>query len=92
LIIIQVEVKEFNHIDAENILSHSQSSTIVTYGVDVKISKLFDLNKFGMFSVEDFKKSFAASGWDLNNVEFLGKDMKTVTNDSKALYVVARRC
>jgi 2-aminoadipate transaminase len=87
----QVEVKEFNHIDPENILSHSQSSTIVTYGVDVKISKLFDLNKFGMFSVEDFKKSFAASGWDLNNVEFLGKDMKTVTNDSKALYVVARR-
>ncbi len=86
----QVEVKEFNQIDDNNILSHAQSSTIVTYGIDVKISKLYDLNKFGMFSVDDFKRSFVESGWDLSNVEFLGKDMKTVTNDSKALYVVAK--
>lgn len=43
-----------------------------------------------MFSIEDFKKSFGESGWDLNNVEFLGKDMKAVTKESKALYVVAR--
>jgi hypothetical protein len=58
--------------------------------VDVNISKLFDLNKFGMFSVDDFKQCFDAAGWDLNAVEFLGKDMKPVTKESKALYVVAK--
>ena len=62
----------------------------MTCGIDVKISKLFDLNKFGMFSIDNFRQSFVESGWDLSKIEFLGKDMKPVTNDSKSLYVVAK--
>jgi|SRR3989344_4748328 len=81
----KVKVNEMNLLEGR-ILTHTQHCILIKKdGSEIK--KVYDLNKFGLFTKDEFEKALYEAGF--NSVKFLGKELKNFTLDSKTLYCIA---
>ncbi|MBI4147130.1 methyltransferase domain-containing protein [Candidatus Woesearchaeota archaeon] len=82
-----VKVKEMNSVDG-NIITHTQHCVLTRHdGSDMK--KIYDLNRFGLITVDEFTKALHESGF--TDVKLLGKGLDDYTPKSKTLYCVATK-
>jgi ubiquinone/menaquinone biosynthesis C-methylase UbiE len=82
-----VKVKEMNLVDGKTII-HTQNCTLLRKdGSDIK--KLYDINRFGIFTKSEFEQALKAAGF--NSVKILGKELREYSPDSKTLYFVANK-
>ncbi len=82
-----VKVREMNDVEGR-IITHTQHC-ILTKKDGSEIKKIYDLNKFGLFTKEEFESGLHEAGFA--SVHFLGKGLNPYTRDSKALYCVAAK-
>ncbi len=80
-----VRVKEINNIEGR-VLTHTQHC-VLTKKDGSEIKKVYDLNKFGLFTKDEFESALREAGF--NKIHFLGKELKEFTSDSKTVYCVA---
>lgn len=80
-----VRVKEMNNIEGR-VLTHTQNC-VLTKKDGSEIKKVYDLNKFGLFTKAEFDGALREAGF--NKINFLGKELKEFNADSKTLYCVA---
>lgn len=80
-----VKVKEMNAVDG-HIITHTQHCVLTRHdGSDIK--KIYDMNRFGLFTADEFTRALHEAGFE--DVKLLGKGLKDYTPDSRTLYCVA---
>jgi ubiquinone/menaquinone biosynthesis C-methylase UbiE len=83
----RVKVKEMNLVDGKTII-HTQNC-ILSKNDSSEIRKLYDINRFGIFTKEEFEQALKESGF--GSIKILGKGLKECSSDSKSLYFVAQK-
>ena len=82
-----VKIREMNLIEGRTI-THTQHCILMKNdGTDIK--KLYDLNKFGLFTKEEFERALQQTGF--TSVKFFGKDLRGYKPESKTLYCIAKK-
>lgn len=82
----RVEIHEMNTLDRDGFLTHAQRAVIIQDdGSDIK--KLYDLNRFRLFTPQDFERALIAAGF--HSVSFRGKGQQPLSTSDKAVYIVA---
>ena len=82
-----VKVNEMNAVDGR-IITHTQHCVLLKKdGSEIK--KVYDLNKFGLFTKDEFEQALHET--EFNHVQFFGKGLTDYTPDSKTLYCVATK-
>jgi len=80
-----VKVKEMNVVDGR-VITHTQRCVLMKKdGSEIK--KVFDLNRFGLFTKDEFERALHEVGF--SSVKFLGKGLNSYAPDTKTLYCVA---
>jgi phosphopantothenate---cysteine ligase (CTP) len=80
-----VKVREMNAVNG-NVLTHTQNC-VLTKQDGSEVKKLYDLNRFGLFSKEEFNDALTEAGF--SSMEFYGKGLQEFTEESKTIYCVA---
>lgn len=82
-----ITTTEMNHVDGR-IIIHTQRS--VLFREDGSgMEKVYDLNRFRLYTKEDFVKALRAAGF--KNIEFYYHGLDRLDNNSKSLYCVVRK-
>jgi len=82
-----VQVKEMNLLEGK-ILTHTQNCILIKKdGSEIK--KVYDLNRFGLFTQQEFESALKEAGF--RDTEFLGKGLIEYKPESKTLYCVAKK-
>ncbi|MHA1690101.1 MAG: phosphopantothenoylcysteine decarboxylase domain-containing protein [Candidatus Heimdallarchaeaceae archaeon] len=80
-----VKVREMNVVDGR-VITHSQHCVLMKKdGSEIK--KVYDLNRFGLFTAEEFTRALQEVGFQ--DIKLLGKGMANYVPESKTLYCVA---
>ncbi|MBI4440643.1 methyltransferase domain-containing protein [Candidatus Woesearchaeota archaeon] len=82
-----LHVREMNTVE-NGVVTHTQLCRAIKKD-GTAIEKIYDLNRFGLFSKADFEKALHEAGF--RTVSFFGKGLNTYTPESKSLYCVARK-
>jgi ribulose-5-phosphate 4-epimerase/fuculose-1-phosphate aldolase/ubiquinone/menaquinone biosynthesis C-methylase UbiE len=77
-----VKIREMNLIEGR-VVTHTQNCVLIKQDV---IKKLYDLNRFGLFTKEEFEQALLEAGF---RPKFFGKGLHEYDTKSKALYCVA---
>ncbi len=80
-----LKVKEMNVLDGR-VITHTQHC-VLTRKDESEIKKVYDLNKFGLFTKDEFERALHETGF--SSVTFLGKGLNAFTTSSKTLYCIA---
>ncbi len=82
-----IKVREMNLVE-NKIVTHTQNCIMIKKdGSEIK--KFYDLNKFGLFSKEEFEETLKEAGF--KEIDFFGKELTSYDPNSKTLYCVARK-
>lgn len=82
-----VKVKEMNAVDG-NIITHTQHCVLTKHdGSDIK--KIYDMNRFGLFTADEFTQALQEAGF--KDVKLLGKGLQDYVHESRTLYCVATK-
>jgi phosphopantothenate---cysteine ligase (CTP) len=82
---LKVKIEEMNLIE-EKTLIHTQRCTLLSPN---GVKKLYDMNKFALFTRDDFEKALNEAGF--SKISFLGKNLQELDEKSKSLYCLAER-
>jgi phosphopantothenate---cysteine ligase (CTP) len=82
-----VKVQEMNSVDGR-VITHTQHCVLMKKdGSDIR--KVYDLNRFGLFTKDEFASALHDAGF--SSVQFLGKGLSDFAPDSKTLYCMATK-
>jgi phosphopantothenate---cysteine ligase (CTP) len=82
-----VKIEEKNLVEGK-ILTHTQRCTLIKKdGMEIK--RFYDLNRFGLFTKEDFEESLHKVGF--TRINFFGKNLKSLESQSKSLRCVCTK-
>jgi phosphopantothenate---cysteine ligase (CTP) len=82
-----VKVLEMNVVDG-SMITHTQQCTL-TRKDGLEIRKFYDLNKFGLFTSEEFASAIKEAGF--SSAKFLGKAFVELSPGSQTIYCVANK-
>jgi len=82
-----VRIDEKNLVEGKTLVHTQQCSLMKKDGSEAR--SVYDINRFGLFTKEDFEKALGEAGF--GKISFFGKGLKDYYPDSKSLYCVAER-
>lgn len=83
----QVRVKEMNLVEGRT-LTHTQNCLLIRKdGSDIR--RVYDLNRFGLFTKDEFIEGLREAGF--SRIDVLGKGLREHSPDSRTLYIVAEK-
>jgi len=82
-----VKVRELN-LNEGRMIIHTQHC-VLTKKDGSEIKKVYDLNRFGVFTKDEFGHALREAGFE--SVQFLGKGLRDCVQGSKTLYCVAKK-
>jgi phosphopantothenate---cysteine ligase (CTP) len=82
-----VRIDEKNLVEGKTLVHTQQCYLTRKDGSEFK--SLYDINRFGLFTKEEFEQALRESGF--GKISFFGKELKEYSPDSKSIYCVAER-
>jgi phosphopantothenate---cysteine ligase (CTP) len=82
-----VKVVEMNAVEGTTLIHTQQCTLMKKDGSDIR--KLYDLNRFGLFTKDEFESALKDAGF--SSASFLGKGFKEFSPESRTIYCVASK-